>query len=540
MGLVGLAGMSSIAGCGGQSDTPETTEGSGDTTTAEGTTEATTAEPGMLPEGGHLKLASASIPPELIPLNGDSVVQYRLYDLIYAKMTKIDADGTVQPHMATDWEANDDATQWTFQLREGVTFTTLDKEMLAEDVKATIDIIQNEDVIPGAAGTIGPIESVDIVNDYAVQINYDKPWSPAPAHLTARFGNICPKEILDDDPEMMRATDYGTGPFNVDEYQPGERLSMVKNPNYYAEDEHGRQLPLVDRLTARKISEGRQRLNAVREGTANLFFKVSPTEYQDAKDMDGVVRVMGVENEWYGVTMPCGMEPFDDVRVRKALKYAMDKNQQLQIAKNGFGSIAANHPIAPAYNIAPEITDDPFGPEAKPEKAKDLLDDAGYPDGLDLGTYHYSATSKPSAERHAQIWQKNAANAGIEFDLQKVTRDQWLGEYWNDPQEYYWTSWSIKFPTMNMLQLAVHSEGPWNDAYFKNDEVDSLIEEAAESPDPDKRTSLVKDALQIVHEEGGWVIPFFEAGLILHRESLKNFRPSPNAYILVEELAVEE
>jgi len=486
-------------------------------------------------------VTAGSAPPELIPMTGNSVNQYMTADLMYGKLTKLDADGNVLPHLATDWEASDDASTWTFELREGIEFNNLDQELLAEDVKATFDILQDEETIPGARDTLGPIESTDVVNDHTVEINYRSPYSPAPAHLNARTGGIAPKAIIDEDYEEMTQTDYGTGPLNLDSYSPGEQVDLVANPDYYATDDEDRQLPYIDSLTVESIPDSAQRLRAIQDGRADLDRRISPTRFQGGQDMDNIETVQGIELEWYGVCMPTTMEPFDDVRVRRAMKYAMDKEQQLEVALNGFGRIAPNHPITPGYNISPEISDDPFGPEAKPDEARRLLEEAGYPDGLELETFQYSATSKPSAERFAQVWQQNAAEAGIEFDIQQITRDQWLGDYWNTPDNYYWTSWAMKYPTLNMMQLAVHGDGPWNDAYFQDDEVDRLIDEAAATSSEEERHELFRQALRIVHEDGGWVIPFYEASLAAHSSRLQNYETYPTGqYILVEQFHIDE
>jgi peptide/nickel transport system substrate-binding protein len=535
LGVLSAAGLSMAAGCAGGDDTD--TPGSVDNKTDEG--ENTDTGQG-LPEGGHLVITPGSAPPNLVPMTGSSINEYMTADFLYGKLTKLDADANVQPNIATDWEANDDASSWTFQLREDVQFNTLGKELLAEDVKATLDLIQNEDVVPGTVGTLGPIESTEVVNDHAVKINYQNQYSPAPEHLSARTGGIAPKEIIEEDHEQMVQTDYGAGPFNLDSYSAGEEVALVANPRYHATDDNGRQLPLYDRLTIQAIPDARQRIQAIADGRSDLNRRISPTRYEQAQGIDNVEAIQGIELEWYGVCMPTTMEPFDDVRVRKALKYAMDKEEQLKVAQNGYGKIAPNHPITPGYNISPEISDAPFGPEAKPDKAAELLDEAGYPDGIDLDTFQFSATSTPTAERFAQIWQQNAAEAGIEFDIQKVTRDQWLGDYWNT-ENYYWTSWSMKFPTLNMMQLAVHGDGYWNDAYFQDDDVDRLIDEAAATSNVDKRHKLFKNALQIVHEEGGWVIPFYKASLSAHSSRILNYEPHPTGQlVLAEQFAIEQ
>ncbi|MEA5408332.1 ABC transporter substrate-binding protein [Haloarculaceae archaeon H-GB2-1] len=540
MQIVGVGGLAGLAGCTGNGGSGGTETDSSGTETQ--TTAQATAASSEIPKGGTLEVGWPRAPSNLIPVTGVGTEDYMLADWLYSKLVWIDKDLNLIPDLATDWEANDDASVWNFQLREGAKFNTLDKEVLAEDVKAHLDAIQNPDYLPGAKGTLGPIDSVEIVNDYEVEITYTGPYSPAPSHLTARTGGIMPKEIIGEDHEQAAETDYGSGPFVVDEFDPGNSVSMSANPDYYLSDDAGTKLPYVDKLNAQAMPDAIQRLNALNDGRIHINQNVSSSSFEQAKSMDNVNAVKGPGTRWYGVCMNSNKEPFDDNRVRDALKYAMDKRQQLNVALNGMGSIARNHPITPSYKFHPDPPiETKYGPEAKPEKAKEKLAEAGYPDGIELPTFMYSKQSQDSSERFAQLWQRNAANAGIEFEITNITEDRWLGEIWNSERAWYWTSWAMKFPTQNMLTLSCTSDAPWNDHRFSNEEFDSLVQEASKTADIDKRRDLYRDALSICHNNGGWIIPFYVSKLTAANKQVVNYRANPlGQYMFVERTGIKQ
>jgi peptide/nickel transport system substrate-binding protein len=234
--------------------------------------------------------------------------------------------------------------------------------------------------------------------------------------------------------------------------------------------------------------------------------------------------------------MPNTLEPFDDVRVRQAMKYIMDKEVMLEAAIDGKGTIARDHPIAPAYRFHPDPPiESKFGPESKPEKARQLLEEAGYPDGFDAGTFTYTKAGYPMSAKFAQLYQQQCKKIGVTFELRNVTKDRWLSEFWNQPDEFYQTGWTMKFPTQNMLSLSCHSEGPWNDMKWKNEDFDKYVEEARQTADIQKRGELYRKALKILHERGGWVVPFWMDRLSVVSPSLQNYKQHPTGQYIYDE-----
>lgn len=526
MRLTGVAGITGIAGCfGGQeNDSQQDTEG----------TPTSTVAPQQ--RGGTVQVSLPRVPQNLIPTTGSGLEDYMLASLLYAKMTDLGRDNLeVVPDLATDWESNEDASEWTFTLREGARFNTIDKEVLAEDVKAFFEAVQNPDYMPGAKGIMGPIDSVEIINDYEVLFKYDGPYSSAPAHLTARYGGVLPKEIVEDDFKKAATEDYGAGPFNLEEVQPAENIKLTSNPDYFITDDDDNQLPYADGFQFQAVPDAIARINKVTEGNSDINWRVSVQNLAKAENSDNAKAVRGPGSGFIAVTMPTTMEPFGNVKVRKAMKYAMDKEAMLSASLDGNGKIARDHPIGPAYRFHPDSPiESKYGPNAKPEKAKQLLEEAGYGDGFDAGTFYYTKPGYPYSAKFAQLWKQQAEKVGVTFELQNVTKEKWL-QIWNSPDKFYQTGWTMKFPTQNMLSLACHSDGSWNDMKWSNEEFDRLVEKARSVADLEERGKLYRQALKILHEEGGWIVPYWTDRLTVISPGLKNYKQHPTGqYIHAE------
>lgn len=302
--------------------------------------------------------------------------------LMYETLVRLAPGYGFEPLLALSWDVSDDLLTWTFALREGVEFSD-GAAFNAAAVKANFDHIF--EVAASAGATLGRYfgaEDVEVIDEYTVAFHLSTPNSLFPLYL-GQFptGMVSPDAIADGVDLATEAV--GTGPFLLDDVRPGNEVRFVRNPGYWGEDAQGTQLPYLDELTFRVMTDASQRLNAVRTGEAEIgmFLDIS-----QKNQVGEAVAVIDPTSRLGAFTINSEAEPWTDPRLRQALSAALDREALLRVSQAGVGE--------PAFGLFPSQSDyyDPAveAPEGSPyghrdlELVGELLADAGYPDGLDV------------------------------------------------------------------------------------------------------------------------------------------------------------
>jgi peptide/nickel transport system substrate-binding protein len=227
----------------------------------------------------------------------------------------------------------------------------------------------------------------------------------------------------------------------------------------------------------------------------------------------------------------CTTKPFDDPRIRKALRLAIDQETMLQIALGGSGRIAEHHhvsPIHPEYAKLPPTTRDPSA-------AKKLLSDAGYPQGIDLE--FTVSNDRPYYPVLAQAMVRQWADVGIRVKI-KVIPAAMYWDVWNKVPMGL-TPWFHRPLGIMALGLAYRTGAPWNESSYSNPEFDRLLDKAEGILDVEKRREIMTEVEKIMQEDGPIVQPFWLTLYTFLDKRVKGFRMHPTSYIFGNELAVE-
>ena len=460
---------------------------------------------GDVPRGGHFEVGGDQDIASMVPYTGFTA-DYIVTEAMYDRLTTVDEDFNVQPNLAEDWARNDEATVWTFELTEDATFANLDDEQVtADDVVASYEHLASDDVTPRETESIDGIEDVTAVDEQTVEISLASPDLQFPLGLCNPGGVffIMPKTVLDDDPSRLEDTDYGTGPFTLVEWEQQNFIRFEAKDSYHREGADGEPLPYVDEYTWDIIPDGIQRANSMADGAIDAVHRV-PKGLTERFESSDVVpeRITG---EQLPIILDTEIEPFDDVRVRQAIKHALDRSEfdaALEI-ETSFGLHSGITPIHDHYNDDLSI-DEPFGITAQPDEARDLLSEAGYEDGFDVQTFYYD-DGYAQKETIAQLFQQQMAEVGIEFDIQRLTQEEWLADYWNQDGEWYVSNYSTRTTDITVPALALQSEGAWNEANWSNDEYDEAYQAAANATDEETLSENLRRMQEINHEEGAWL-----------------------------------
>ena len=455
-------------------------------------------------KGGKFRLAMA---------HGNTVDNYdpatwtNAYDQVFTHsrnsyLTEVANDGTLVGELAESWDASDDATTWTFKLRQGIEYHN-GKTMTPEDVIASISHHRSEDSKSAAKPILKSIKEIKADGNNVVFIldagNADFPFVLSDYHLP----------ILPSADGKIEVGAIGCGGYIVEAFEPGVRANLKRNPNYWKE---GR--AWFDEIEILSIVDAAARQNALVTGEVDAIDQVDLNTVKLLKRQRNLEILAVTGTQHYTFAMDTRAEPYKDNNVRLALKHAIDREELVAKILNGYGSVGNDHPISPANRYyASDLEQRTYDPE----KAKHYLKKAGL-DSLEVALSAADAAFGGAVDA-AVLYAEKAAAAGIKI---KVVRE---------PNDGYWSNvwmkkpWSAVYwggrPTEDwMFSTAYESGAAWNDSFWENEKFNVLLKEARSELDDPKRRQMYGEMQQIVRDDGGVVIPMFAAYVMAHSKKI--------------------
>jgi peptide/nickel transport system substrate-binding protein len=233
---------------------------------------------------------------------------------------------------------------------------------------------------------------------------------------------------------------------------------------------------------------------------------------------------------WRGIVFRTDTEPFTDVRVRKALRMVADRDAMLALVQGGAGIVSCDVPVGPADQYRADLT----CPQDI-EGAKRLLAEAGFPDGIDV-EIHVS-TIEPTWPVMAEVYQAQAAEAGIRVKITQVPSDGFWSEVWMK-QPVTVTRWNER-PADQVLHEVYLSGAKWNESFYTDPDFDALLAAARRELDFDKRRALYVKAQEHLQETAGTLIPYHVTRLVGTTSRVKNLDPVENMWVRWHLITVE-
>jgi peptide/nickel transport system substrate-binding protein len=432
---------------------------------------------------------------------------------LFEPLAWVDSNFGLEPRLATSWEPNADGSVWTFHLREGVKFHD-GSDFDAEDVVFTYKRMLDPASASPAADVMPFLtpDSVEVVDKHTVRFTASEPVVELPFRISNKFALILSSG---DSTEDIKANANGTGPFMLDEFSPAAvRATLKANPDYWRAG-----LPKSDCIEISAIGESVARAAAVMGGEADVLLAVDASTVLSVGD-DAEVEILQTEaGPLMMMWMMGDVAPYDDVRVRQALKLVIDRQKLVDVALLGFGSIGNDNPVPPS---SPEAyRSDPIPQDI--DKAKALLADAGYGDGLDIDLFIGATALYPGLDIMAQAYKEMAAQAGIEVNLVPAPVDSYWDEIWMK-KPFSQLYFSLR-PASTGLTIAYTSDAPYNGIHWFDDAFDKLVADAGKTLDKDKRRGLYQQAQRMLAEESGLILPAFSAVVSMVRNGCSGFQP---------------
>jgi peptide/nickel transport system substrate-binding protein len=470
---------------------------------------------GLLFAGGEQEKESKMIirvaeqVPNLITPGSWDGQAFSLNASIYDYLIELDAEtGELVPSLATEW-SSPDGKVWTIKLREGVTFHD-GSPFTAEDVKFTLERTQDPGLGHLKAQDFEVVDRIDTPEDHTVVITLKESF-PTFIYLMTDYNMA----ILASDYDYSskgESSPMGTGPFKLEKLIPKESALLVKNENYWNAG-----LPKAEELRIYFVPDIDSSVTMLEAGEVDIVPQISPVMKKRLESMDGF-NVVSPYQESRFIALAQDREPFSDNKVRLAFKYTIDPEI---LAKACLGTLGETifYNETPIVNALAQYKDIPFrGRDI--EKAKQLLAEAGYPNGVEVEFFY--ASDHPYGTEIAQTLKELSAPAGFNLELKGFPRDIYLSQYWlNGPMLL--TGWGVRVDPSMLLMLAYHSEGPWNESHMNDPEVDRLIEKIRAEVDPALRQTYY-DRLQEIFYERGTVINLQVPYLVGTSEALKDYR----------------
>ncbi|PZC46106.1 MAG: peptide/nickel transport system substrate-binding protein [Chloroflexi bacterium] len=468
--------------------------------------------------GGTLKIGMLSdhigFEPGLVTALPDIVTIQHTYDVLVFR----NPDLTLSPALAESWETNEDASQWTFNLRKGVKFSH-GKEFKAEDVIFTINrMFEIDSPITGALSKPTAMVAVD---DYTVRLEFDGPNAPLLDSLVKYHSHIIPSDV---DPERLNTETIGTGPFVMTDFVVGERASFKANPNYWMEG-----VPYVDEMHYIFLPSPEARAAALKAGLIDMIYDLDASSIPTLQDHPDTTVLQAPSGGYMNLAMIVTEPPFDNKLVRKAVQAATDRQAILQGAQFGLGGIAYDHPVVPTD---PRFNADCKPPDYSPELAKSLLAEAGYPNGIDLTLY--TSTAGASMVEMATILKESFRPAGINLDIVVMPEDGYWAEGWL--VKPFTTVWWGGRPPYEAFSVVYSSDAAWNESFWKNDRADALLKEALGAASLEDQKRVYGELQCLVIEEVPRIITVFRPVTLGVRNDVMGAAPMWDATMSVHKV----
>jgi len=472
-------------------------------------------EPGKY--GGTMRLTMAAEHSTFDPMLVAQSADINVVDQIYEQLLMHNPDYTYQPVLAESWEVNDDLTEWTFYLRQGVKFHN-GKEFKAEDVVYSFDRVFRIES-PGA-GTLGMIDDVVAVDDYTVRFDLNS----GSAFFLDTIALVYHAKIMPSNVDESRFANepIGTGPFIMTENIVGERTVFKKNPNYWWKG-----LPYLDEVIFVYLPDPQSRLEALKAGTVDYHRYMPITEVVEVEAHPDIRASIASSTSYFHMAMDTTVAPFDNKLVRQAIQAVTDREAINQACLLGKGSIAYDHPIPP---FDPHFNTEVKPPDYDPELAKSLLEDAGYPDGIDITLYTSTNPGAPMLE-FATVMKEKAAAGGIRIDLQVMPEAGYWSEVWL-VKPCFTSYWAGRTPDA-ALSVAVLSTSDWEEANYANPRVDELIIQARTQVELADRQETYGELQEILIENVPRIIPVFQLVINGMANNVRGLESEPSAWFWI-------
>lgn len=529
--------------------------------------------------GGLFRMNITDETRSIFPHNMVDAASFNIMNQVYEGLMTINPETKqIEPALAKSYSISPDGKTYTFKIREGVYFhdDQIFEEGKGREVKAddvifcytklcepspynqlyafVIDIIKGARENYESGGQTG-VSGLKALDDYTLTIELEHPSPTFLSILTHPCSWIFPRELYEYG-EDINSWSIGTGPFKARTIKMNDVVIFERNKNYWGTDEFGNSLPYLDAIRCNFVSDQRKQLNLFLDNKLDLIMKVpfeSVPALQNAKNESGsklnfeIVTIPGLRVEYYGFQHRSDI--FKDINTRKAINYAIDRQFIVDTILHGYGSPATHGfvpPAMPSYNV-----DSIAGFTYQPEKARELLKEAGYESGDDFPvlTLQLNDGNQTIIEVAEAVQRMLIENLGITVELSVLPRDTHYEQIELGNVNFWRDGWIADYPDPeNFLKLFHGKLVPednqkasyLNTVRFKNTNFDNYFEASMRETKLDERMDISQRADQILMEKAVVAPLYFEEWIWLIRDDVKNLKVGSMGILDLKKVYLED
>jgi len=449
----------------------------------------------------------------------------RIVQNIYETLLRYDANtNTLEPILAESYSKSEDGLIWTFKLRQGIKFHD-GTDFNADAVKYSID--RTMEMEKGTSYIWGNVNEIKVVDPYTVEFTLSKPDSLdyIAASNTGSF-IMSPTSAEQGTEWFGKGNECGTGPYKIQSQVPGNEVILTKFDEYWGgwEGEH------FDKIAFKYVGENASRRQMIESGEADIVDNLMPEDI-DALKENADVNVVESTSYTNSIAFVNTMKPpLDNKLVRQALLYAFPYEDVIKYVNKGYATLSTGTIAKPLWGSASES---PYKYDL--EKAKELLKEAGLPDGGFKVVYSY-ASGQEGRQKTAELYKSELAKIGVELDLRPATFDSiWELAKSPNPKDrqdiIVIRSWPDILNPASLLIPYYHSEESitWNLSYFYSDNLDKMLEDAnvMSAIDAEKAADMYRDVEKLVSDEALTIYQGDEKSIYIVNKTFKGFVPNP-------------
>jgi peptide/nickel transport system substrate-binding protein/oligopeptide transport system substrate-binding protein len=461
----------------------------------------------------------------------DSVAQ-RLYN----RLVKFNTDGSVKEDLAESYSISEDGMVYSFTLREGVKFHNGDPLSVDDVIYSYTRLVSPSTAseranllyyVQGARemrddqdGKITSVSGLQKVDDRTMTISLSAPYAPFLNVLCMTTFGVVPKSEVERDEKGFGSNPVGTGPFVFDNWTPDERVVLKANRTYFGH------VPEIETLTFRIINDENTRFENFRNGTLE-HCDIPPSKIKTVMDDPELKQLIAGEPamDMYGYGFNCEQVPFkDNAALRQAFNYAVDK--QNIIDNVWAGLVTEQKTIVPAGMFYFDNSSQGF--PYNPDKAAELLVQAGYPKGEGLPPFTLNIDLQPTNKLVAEAVQEDLSRIGIKVNIETTDWGPFLDKVYAGNSLFFQNTWLGDYPDPdNWLYQLLHTENfgdAGNISRWSNSRFDALVTEAQTEPDQAQRNELYMQAEGIALSEAPWLLLFWKNSSTLVQPYVKGLK----------------
>ncbi|PMQ01454.1 MAG: ABC transporter substrate-binding protein [Dictyoglomus sp. NZ13-RE01] len=487
--------------------------------------------------GGTLVFGRGGDSVKLDPINVTDGESLRVTHQIFDTLVKYKPNNTeVVPNLATSWTVSKDGKVWTFRLRKNVKFhdgTDFD----AEAVKFNFDRWMDEKNPYHVGGEFeywgymfggfpGVVKSVTVVDKYTIRFTLERPLAPFLSNLAMPCFAIASPTAIKKYGEDFFKNPVGTGAFKFVSWTKGDKIVLEANKNYWDG------APYLDRIIFRSIPDNSARFMELEAGTIDIMDGVNPEDVEKARQNPNLQVILRPSLNVGYLAMNMDKKPFDDVRVRLAINYAINKKTLVEAFFGKGLAMVAKNPIPPSlWGYNDKIEDYPYDPA----KAKELLKEAGYPNGFKttLWAMPVPRPYNPQPRKLAEAVQGYLKAVGIDAEIVTFDWGTYLQKTENGEHDMAFLGWTgdngdpdnFFYVLLDKDNAVKGSAG--NIAFYRSDELHEILVKAQTITDKKERTKLYEKACEIVHRDAPWVIIAHTTPPVVAKKTVHNYIPHP-------------